>query len=81
MSLLITKGVREKWHIPQHPVRPWGHFSESLLPQAHFNPFVNTVYFDMFTGSRVECVLACRCMWAYSWSHMGSCYQLMAMYH
>lgn len=71
MSLLITKGVREKWHIPQHPVRPWGHFSESLLPQAHFNPFVNTVYFDMFTGTRVSVCLpadACGLIHGHTWA-------------
>lgn len=38
----------------QHPVRPWGHSSETWLPQTRFIPFVNTVHTDMFTGTRVD---------------------------
>lgn len=38
----------------QHPVRPWGHSSESWLPQTRFVPFVNTVHTDVFTGTRVD---------------------------
>lgn len=56
VSLCLCSSLREsgkKLHIPQHPVRPWGHSPESLLPQTHFNPFVNTVRSDMFTKTRV----------------------------
>lgn len=62
ISLCVPSSPRESGKndtTPQHPVRPRGHSSESLLPQTHFKPFVNTLHFDMITGSG-EDVFTCR---------------------